>query len=84
MGGLKLKGGGALELVLRNEGNVWYKAPRCCFLVDGCCYFLVGPGWSPLCLAGLWVIADISWWPLDILAHRILKMEGNIGYEMGL
>ena len=29
-GGLKLGGGGDLELVLRNEGDFWYKAPCCC------------------------------------------------------
>ena len=36
-------GGGDLELVLRNEGKIWYKIPCCCFLVDGC-YFFVASG----------------------------------------
>ena len=44
LGGLKL-GGGDLELVLRNEGKIWYKVPCCCFIVDGCCYFLIASGW---------------------------------------
>ena len=26
---------------LEMKGKFWYKVPCCCFLVDGCCYFLV-------------------------------------------
>ena len=38
--------GRGLVVLLRNEAKFWYKAPCCCFLVDGCCYFLVSSGWS--------------------------------------
>ena len=58
-----------MEQVLRNEGELWKKAPGCCFLVDGCCYFLVHAGWALLCLdgsgwllifsGGLWMVVDI-------------------------
>ena len=42
----KLGGGGNLVLLLTNEGKIWYKAPCCCILVDGCRHFLVHAGWS--------------------------------------
>ena len=29
-------------LLLRNEGNLWYTVPCCCFPVDRCCHFLMG------------------------------------------
>ena len=58
-------GGKYLEQVLRKEGKFWYKVPCCCFLVDGYCYFLVASGWLMIFPFGLWMVADISWWPLD-------------------
>ena len=33
---------GDLVLPLANEGQMWYEARCCCFLVDGGCYFLMG------------------------------------------
>ena len=36
LGGGKIRGVGIFVLLLRNEGNFWYKAPCCCFLVDSC------------------------------------------------
>ena len=69
-GRAKIGGGGGLELVLRNEGKFWYKVPCCCFLVDGC-YFLVASGWLLLFPGGLWMVAVISWWPLDGMAADI-------------
>ena len=44
-------------------------------------------GIRSLAVASQWMAAVISWWPLDggcPLTHRILKMEGNIWYEVGL
>ena len=41
----KLGGGEILVLLLRNEGKIWYKAPCCCILVDGCA---VRDMWKPL------------------------------------
>ena len=55
-------GGGDLELLLRNEGNFWFKAPCCCFLGDGCCYLLVVSGWLLLFPDGLWMVTG---WALD-------------------
>ena len=40
-----------MVLLLRNEGNFWYEAPCYCFLVD--------------VHGAFWMVAVISWWPLD-------------------
>ena len=108
--------GGNLELALRNEGKFWYKVPCCCFLVDGCCYFLVAfcpsahDSPSAVNIGGLEDLQRTQCQltprlihvahshcmqraenpPLlqpmrgaHILTHRILKIEGNIWYELG-
>ena len=36
-----VSGGEYVERVLRNEPKFWYNIPYCCFLVEGCCYFLM-------------------------------------------
>ena len=47
LGGPKIGGGGGdLVRLLGNHGKFSDNAASCCFLVDGCCYFLVGSGWS--------------------------------------
>ena len=80
----KIRGGG-LELVLRNEGKFWYKVPCCCFLVDGCCYFLVAfcpsahDSPSAVNIGGLEDLQRTQ--PMrgaHILTYRILKIKGNI------
>ena len=55
-------GGKFLVLLLRNEGKIWYKAPCCCILADGCRYFLVHAGWSLSNADGLWMVAVASCW----------------------
>ena len=62
----------------------WYlclRVPCCCFLVDGCCYFPVASGWWLIFLEGL-LLQPMS--GAHSLTHRILKLEGNIWYEVGL
>ena len=55
----KIGGGGDLKVVLGNEGKFWYKVPCCCFLVDGCCYFLAASGWLLIFPDWLWMVAVI-------------------------
>ena len=80
-------------LCLRNEGNCGIRPLANCFLVDGCCYFRVGPEWllffpdtaSHLYIAHSHVARrKPSLQPASgahILAHSILPIEGNIWYE---
>ena len=68
----KIKGVKKLVLLLRNEGNFWYDAPCCCFLVDVQCGFLAGSGWLLLFPGDLWMIAVISWWALDGYCHFLV------------
>ena len=40
--------------------------------LNGCCYILVGLGWSLLFPDGLWIVAVLSWWVLDACCYCLL------------
>ena len=70
------EGGGDLALLLRNEGNFWYRVPCCCFLV--------GSGWSLVFLDGLWMVAVISWWAVDGYCYFLVGSGWSLVFPGGL
>ena len=52
----KIGGGGILVLLLRNEGKIWYEAPCCCIIVDGCA---VRDMWKPLVAEKIFIQLEI-------------------------
>ena len=49
-------GGKFLVLLLRNEGKIWYEAPCCCIIVDGCA---VRDMWKPLVAEKIFIKLDV-------------------------
>ena len=88
-GRAKIRGGGIWNWSLEMKENFgirslavaswWMAAVISWWALDGCCYFLMASGWLLLFPDGLWMVT------VRILTtHRILKIEGNIWYEVGL
>ena len=64
------------QMVYRERGDGIWQALKCYhspwLALNGCCYILVGLGWSPLFPDGPSIVAVISWWVLDGYCYFLL------------
>ena len=65
-----------LQMVYQERGDGIWQALKCYhspwLALNGCCYILVGLGWSPLFPDGLSIVAVISWWVLDACCYFLV------------